>query len=203
MAFILYVCNVIDYTKMNNYRAFLHYLSTNNLDRVFYNENDPKAKEVFIEIFKKSKSTIRLFSGSLSNKDVSNTSEYIQTLSSFIEDGGELKILLNRFEENREGIINADLFKRLALYQKKEMKVVVRRTSNRLHLTKDDGERQEVNLCVGDNNIYRLETNIENREATCNFNSEELATQYITVFDSIFDNDNLSSNINLIELLNF
>lgn len=181
---------------MNEYRKFIHYLSSNNIDRVFLNSDEDKMLSVFIEMFKSAQKEFRLFSGSLTNDSV-NTSEYIEALSDFIEkDGSALYILLNNYQEDK--IKDSDLFRRLAYYQANGHNIILKYTTKELYF-KGDKEKIPVHLAVGDQESFRLETNIEKRTAICNMHNPEIARGYISVFDDIF-NGNDSTPIDLAEI---
>lgn len=167
---------------MKTYIEYISLLSANKVDKDFANSNTEKAKEVLVKIFEQSKEFIRIFAGSLCNNDVSNSPKYILALSDFIERGGKVEIAINSY--NEENIRQSDLFKRLSYYIAEGKHVQIYKTDVKPHLT-NDPEKKEVHFTIGDDIAYRLETDVDNRTAVCNFNSPERAKSLIEFFDEI------------------
>lgn len=167
---------------MKAYIEYISLLSANKVDKDFANSNTEKAKEVLVKIFEQSKEFVRIFARSLCNNEVSNSSKYILALSDFIERGGKVEIAVNSY--NEEDVKQSDLFKRLSYYIAEGKHVLIYRTDAKPYLT-NDPEKKEVHFTIGDDVAYRLETDIANRTAVCNFNSPERAKSLIEFFDKI------------------
>lgn len=180
---------------MDKYRYFVTNLAQNSINRVFLNSDEEHALEVLVQLFKISKSVIRIFAGSLCHH-VGNKPEYIIALSEFIERGGTLLILLNNY--NEENAKASNLYKRLAYYKAKNMPIVIKTTPSHPYFT-DDPEKKEVHFTVGDDNSYRIETDINKRTAECNFSNPIIAKQISDFFDTLFNRSD-SEEINLIKL---
>lgn len=166
------------------YRKYVHFLSKNNENRIFLNSDDEKAIIVFSELFAKAQKNLRIFAGCLSNK-VSNSSEYISGISDFISRGGEVKILLNKYSEEKAA--DSDLLKRLAFYQTEGKPVIIQTCNDKPYLS-NDPEKKEVHFAVADSQAYRIETDIEFRKSICNMNDEKMGGKLVTFFDNLFKN---------------
>lgn len=166
------------------YRKYVHFLSKNNENRIFLNSDDEKAIIVFSELFAKAQKNLRIFAGCLSNK-VSNSNEYISGISDFISRGGEVKILLNKYSE--EKAVDSDLLKRLAFYQTEGKPVIVQTCNDKPYLS-NDPDKKEVHFTVADLQAYRIETDIEFRKSICNMNDEIMGAKLVTFFDGLFKN---------------
>ena len=167
---------------MNDFRNMVSRLAKIGENRLFLNSSEEHAIVVLSEIFKVAQSNIRIFAGCL-YEHVGNSPEYIQALSDFIERDGSVKILLNKFTPE-EGV-KSNLFKRLAYYQEIGKSVEIRLTDAKPYLAKDE-EKKEVHFTIADEKAYRIETDIEQRAAACNFDGGMLAKNFATFFDKIF-----------------
>lgn len=181
---------------MNTYKKFVSDLAKGHVDRVFLNSDEEHALIVFANLFKTAKDTIRIFAGCLC-EHVGNESEYIEAISDFIERNGKIRILLNKFNENL--IRESNLFKRLAYYKSEGHDIIIKKTTARFHLTKEP--LKEVHFTVVDEIGYRIETDIEERTAECNFNSPALAKSIANSFDETFNSEH-SELIDINKIIN-
>lgn len=178
-----------------NYKDFVTALSVSGENKTFLNSDEDHALEVLVRIFQTAQKEIRIFAGCLCNH-VGNKQEYIIALSEFIERGGSLKILLNKFD--KEKAKTSDLYKRLAYYKEKRYPVVVKESQAHPYFT-EDPSRKEIHFTVADEKSYRIETDIEKRTAECNFNNPNLAKGMTTFFDGLFVRED-AKEIDLISL---
>lgn len=182
---------------MERYKEYISNLAKNGIDNTFINTDNEHALEVFKNLFQIAKSELRIFAGCLCNS-VANHSDYIEKISDFIEKGGKIRILLNKFENCK--LNGSNLFLRLAYYKSLDKDIVVKCTKVRPYYT-DDAEKKEIHFTVVDDNAYRIETDIEKRTANCNFNNNVIGKDLVSFFDKIF-NDSKSTEIDLLELFN-
>lgn len=176
----------------NSYRKFVKLMAKTNADRMFLNSDEEHALEVLVQLIQLSKEKIQIFAGSLC-EHIGNKPEYIVALSEFIERGGILNILLNRYDEEKAK--NSNLYKRLAYYKANGKQIIVKSTKGKPYFS-NDADKKEVHFTVGDRKSYRLETDIENRTAECNFNNPEIAGMIANFFDKLFA-DSGSEEINI------
>ena len=120
----------------------------------------------------------------------------IIALSEFLERGGSLKILLNKYD--KEIAKSSGLYKRLAYYKEKDFPIVVKETQAHPFFTSDP-DKKEIHFTVADEKSYRIETDIEKRTAECNFNNPNLAKGITTFFDGLFSRED-AKEIDLIKL---
>ena len=170
-------------TEIQKYRDFVHFLAINDEYRVFLNSDNEKAIAVFVELFKKAKECLYIYAGCLSN-DVTNSSEYISSIREFIRNGGEVKVLLNAY--NEETASQSDLLKRLAYFQAKKKNVIVKKTNEKLFIPSPEGDR-EIHFTVVDRKSYRIEIDIVNRKSICNMNDTQMGEKLTSLFDPMFD----------------
>lgn len=178
-----------------NYKDFVMALSIHGENKTFLNSDEDHALEVLVRIFQTAQEEVRIFAGCLCHH-VGNKQEYIIALSEFLERGGSLKILLNKF--NQEAAKSSGLYKRLAYYKEKGYPIVVKDTKAHPFLTSDP-DKKEIHFTVADEKAYRIETDIEKRTAECNFNNPTLAKGMITFFDGLFVRED-AHEIDLINL---
>lgn len=178
---------------MKEYRIFVSNLAKSEENRVFLNSDEKHALVVLVNLFRQAVDVVRIFAGCLC-EHIGNEPEYIEAISEFIERKGKVRILLNNYDEKL--VLNSNLFKRLAFYVSEGYDIQVKRTSAHPFLSKDP-EKKEVHFTVSDEKGYRIETNIEERTAECNFNNPLLARGIAGFFDRIFDNpESVSIDIN-------
>lgn len=171
---------------MTSYKEFVHFLSSNGLNKIFLNSDLDKMKAVFTEMFSSSKKELRIFAGTLCN-NVSNSEEYVETLSDFIENGGHLKILLNSF--NEEEAKKSRLFNRLTYYESLDKYNIEIKGTDEQPVMNENGVDTKVHFAIGDKRSYRIETDIDERKAICNMNDPENAKVYADFFDELFDSE--------------
>lgn len=177
------------------YKEFVHLQALSKSGLNFLNSDEDKMKTVYIEMLNNATSEFRIFAGTLAC-DVTNSSEFIETLSDYIERGGFLHILLNDY--NEETVLESQLFKRLAYYQSQNKSVVVKQSIDHPYINTQDGPTY-VHFALGDKKSYRIETDIHKRTAICNMNSPELTAKYAHFFDKLFEKPE-STDINLVQL---
>lgn len=188
--------------ELKEYREFVELLARGNngegVNRTFLNSDKEKALIVLVELFKSAKQTVRIFAANLCHY-VGTEREYIESLSDFIEQNGCVNILLNNY--NEEEARNSSLFKRLAYYQSEGKNVVIKKTAVHPYFIGDE-KKKEVHFTTADSKGFRIETDIENRTARCNFNNPEEANGVIKFFDEEFAKPQ-SVEINLTTLFNY
>lgn len=177
------------------YKEFVHLQALSKTGLNFLNSDEDKMKTVYIEMLNNATSEFRIFAGTLAC-DVTNSSEFIETLSDYIERGGFLHILLNNYQE--DVVLQSQLFKRLAYYQSQNKEVIVKRSIDHPYIKTQEGPKN-VHFALGDKTSYRVETDIIKRTAICNMNNPELTTKYALFFDELFDKPE-STEINLVQL---
>lgn len=194
------MANNISPVTIEEYRQFVAFLAHgddgNGVNRTFLNSDEEKALAVLVELFKSAKQIVRIFAANLCN-NVGSEDEYVETLSDFIEADGEVRILLNNYQE--EQLSQSKLFKRLAYYQSIDRKVTVKKTDVKPYYVGDEN-KAEVHFTIADDKGFRIETDVEKRTARCNFNNPEEATPIVKFFDSIFND---SSVIDLLPLFGY
>ena len=179
---------------MKTYIEYISLLSHNRVNKDFSNSDEEHAIEVLVKIFEQSSVFVRIFAKSLCNNDVSNSPKYIAALSDFIEKGGTVQIAVNSYVVS--DVKQSNLFKRLSFYLSQGKKISIYKTDAKPFLA-NDPEKKEVHFTIGDDNAYRLETDIQKRTAICNFNSPDRVKGLIDFFDKIIKS---SESVNIQEV---
>ncbi|WP_418869325.1 hypothetical protein [Segatella hominis] len=178
-----------------DYKDFVKTLSVSGENKTFLNSDEDHALEVLVRIFQTAQKDVRIFAGCLC-RHVGNKQEYIIALSEFLEKGGTLKILLNKYDQ--EVAKTSGLYKRLAYYKEKGYPIIVKESKAHPYLTSDP-DKKEIHFTVADEKAYRIETDIEKRTAECNFNNPILAQGMTTFFEGLFARED-TKEIDLINL---
>ena len=177
------------------FKEFVHQLALANQDFDFLNSDEDKMKIVYMEMLNNSQHEFRIFAGTLAC-NTTNSPDFVETMSDYIERGGSLYILLNDYKEDI--IFQSQLFKRLAFYKLKGRDIVVRKSADHPFIKTPDGKKK-VHFAIGDKNSYRIETDIENRTAICNMNNVLKAGEFASFFDELFQKAE-GDEINLLTL---
>lgn len=180
------------------YQLFVKRMSDNNDSGIFYNSSPDHAVIVIAQIFRRSKDTVRIFAKNLC-RTIGNIPEYISALSDFIERNGKVRILLNGFDE--ECAKSSNLYKRLAYYKSIGKDIIVK-TTTAVPYRASDEEKKEVHFTLGDNDSYRMETNIAELTAECCMNNVEFTQETVEFFDGMFNDEN-AKEVNLLELFGY
>lgn len=183
------------------YRKFVEDLARLKINKEFLNADTSHALIVFGNLFKYAEKEISIFAGCLCGESedyLANQNEYLQELSSFIERGGKLSILLNNYVAEKAA--NSRLMRRIAYYQTQDQykdNIQLKQTNSRFRLTKESSDK-EIHFTVADEKAYRIELDIEKKVASCNFNNPSTATNIKEAFTTIFDEN--ATLINLSEI---
>lgn len=184
---------------VEEYRNFVSSLAKGDgVNRVFMNSDEDKALVVLVELFKSAKTIVRIFAANLC-QHVGNQKDYIEALSDFIEKGGEVRILINKYD--KEAALQSDLYKRLAYYKSEGKPVYLKETTARPYYTNDESKK-EVHFTIADSKGFRIETDTQKRTARCNFNNPDEAAGVIKFFDEEFEKE-YAKEINLTELFGY
>lgn len=159
------------------------------------NSDSEKRKTVYRELLQSANSNLRFFAGNLCD-DITNGEEFVEGISDFIEKGGRLEIILNQYDEDL--IKSSNLYKRLAFYSAQNYAVSVMTTSMTVTISIQNQDTP-AHFAVADQMAYRLEIDIEKRNAICNMNDEALTQKLIDIFTQISSNSQ-TQTVDLVKL---
>lgn len=175
-------------TELEQYREAVQNYAENGVDYIFHNRGDEHALIILTNIFKNAKEKIRIAANRLYNDEVVNTAEYINSIKEFLDKKDtHLYILINSkpsVEEVRQHGPKNTLYYMLYNHPAyRQGRVEIKEgQGNFFHNEKGDF----INFCTGDSTMFRLEENIEERQAIANFNDSTNTEQLIQIFDNIF-----------------
>ena len=169
--------------KIDGYKDFVEDLAKKGEDKVFFNSGPIHASIVMSRIFKYSTNTIRIFSGGFHGA-VSNDSEYLCELDSFLSRGGKVKVLVENYNSNN----NSKIYKILSKYFNTGQ-IEIKKTTARVN-----SGGSPIHFTIGDDRMLRLETNVNDFKAQVNFNNSKETAVFIEVFDKIFNISDPSKN---------
>lgn len=175
---------------MEEYRRTVEAYAAQHENYLFHNEGNEHALIIFENIFKNANKTIRIAANNLCNSEVVDRAEYIDPLIKFLDNGGVLKVLL----KETPNVGNDELRKEKSLYRAlynheayKNGNVLLKSGNGKCF---HDAKHKEVHFCTADGHMYRLENDIEQRKAICNFGDSNKTKELDTVFDRVFDSIN-------------
>ena len=176
----------MDNSNFFSYEESVAYAADNKLNNVIYNKGEEHAIIIFHNIFRTAEREIVLYAKnifSLDNK-VTTNAKYISSLTNFLEkEGTKLKIVLTDCNADTDTNI---LREHLMLYRDKiEIK------ANEQQTVKIDDTL--IHFCTADGRMYRMEYDIKDRKARCNFNDQTSCTKFNSIFNILFTNKDAKS----------
>lgn len=177
------------------YSEYISTLRKNRQNRIFMNSDSEKRKIVYRELLQCANSNLRFFAGNLCD-EITDSEEFVEGISDFVEKRGNLEIILNQYDEDL--IKSSNLYKRLAYYSAKHNAISVMRTSMTVTIS-IQGHETPAHFAVADQLAYRLEVDIEKRNAVCNMNDGALAQSLIDIFKQI-SSDSQTQTVDLVKL---
>ncbi len=173
-----------DSREIKDYMSAVHEISDTNSSEVFNNSGNVHAAIIFNHIFSKSKSIVRILAGNMYNV-VTLSKMYQDALLTFLgRENTKLLILLNaeKLKKVQGSQIQDSIFKKLQPYASK---IIIKTTTNELKR-----DNKNIHLCIGDQSMYRLETDPESRHAEVCLNDSDYVSQYlIPEYDKLFSSD--------------
>lgn len=166
------------------YKDIVENYACENNPIVFNNKGNEHAAIVLSKIFKYSKEKIRILAHSLEPNDVTNDPEYFQNLKDFTFNVGIVDVLLEQEPEKPSDALKHLMIGSIIQKDKIRIKIAI----NPVLINNNNGETKNVNFTLGDDHIFRLETDVINRTAICSFNNVEMTNRLIDVFDKLYDN---------------
>lgn len=174
--YIAFKNKVLDFEAYDN---VIKELADNESSFVFTNSNPRHATIIIANIFRTAKDHIRIFARNLCG-EVSN-GEYLIQLESFVKRGKKLTVKLEEKEESN----NSEAIKLILNLQKSFPSKIS------IGVVKDDALKQIkhnsniYHFTIGDERMYRFETDTENYIAVANFNDEHTCKELIKKFEEI------------------
>ena len=148
---------------------------------LFHNQGNVHALIVFKSIFRNAVSRVRIAAESLTNLEVANNQEYLTALQIFLDrPETQLQILLSDAPQKP---FEYDLFRMLRSHEAyREGRVEIRDGKSR------NFRRNGLvcHFCTADSRMYRIETDITNRKAECNFGDKSTTEFLERIFDEAF-----------------
>ena len=174
--------------EMEEYREAVNYYAQKGDYYLLHNRGNDHALIILSTIFENAKKHIRIAANKLCNDEVVNTKKYIESMKKFLDQKDtRLDILIkekptkeevNQF--GRETTFYWMLFNHEAYRQGR---VVIKEGKGKCFRGPDE---QQIDFCTGDDSMYRLESDIVNRQATANFGDTKITGILIQSFDDAF-----------------
>ena len=165
------------------YRNAVESYARERKNYTFHNKGNEHAKIILPLIFRNAKREVRIAAQNLWNQELVNTSEYIESAKSYLDkQNTTFHIIVTNFPKKEiEKALEINSFYKMwsqhPAYDEK--RVIVKDSHGRSF--KQNGN--PVNFCTADGSMYRLEVDIQNRMALCNFNDPNETAKMNTVFD--------------------
>lgn len=173
--------------ELNKYTEAVEFNAKRKNDFMFNNEGNEMALIVFRSIFRNATDSIQIVANNLNN-EVTNHSEYISALESFLSKSKtKVEILLSSHEEEAD---KSPIFKLLAKYQDKVFVRIIRDGR-----TFKDSKGRVIHFCVADKHMYRTEYDIDNRKAECNFNNVKECKMLSNLFYFVYNDSQYSKSV--------
>lgn len=171
---------------LDEYRKAVEWYARKKEDNMLHNKGNDHALIIFENLFKYSEEHVRIFAKDLANEEVVNRKEYIDAVKTFIEKPRtKLDILITSFnDEVRKIDRDFNLFYVLRNSKAyKEGRIKIKTTKGMVFRI----QGQPIHFCTSDGHAYRMERDIENRVAHCNFGDKTTTKSLEITFDKAFE----------------
>jgi hypothetical protein len=162
------------------YKARIENLAANKDGMIFFNSGKEHAAIVMSNIFKYSKSSLKILAGDF-NGAVCGNADYITQLKSFLNRKGKLEILMDDYNSEKINNPFAEVIKFYSFFNKDL--VSVKKTNGKLI---DSETQKPIHLTIGDNDKFRYEYDTNQYSAKCSFNNQTIASTLAGHFDTLF-----------------
>jgi len=178
------------FPTIDEYKAAVEYFAKFRKNEVIHNLGDGHAGIIFTNGFEQSNNQLRIVAGSLTSP-ISQTKEYLSALRGFLsKEDTKLCIILDSIMDHSGKKDNSELDKFKSsglseLLKDFQDKVEITLSSKRFYIKIDD-KPKPIHFAVGDDSMYRLETDIKQRQAECCFNDPTFAKILSDSFDELY-----------------
>lgn len=172
---------------IKEYKEAVEYFSNSEKDFEFTNKGSEHAATVVSNIIRTTKEELLIYSGSM-DRAVADDQSIVERLSSFLESGKKLRIVLDEIpeEENRSKSLIMILESANNSTRDVEAKEDKRNIfAEALKQIFEDGIAHH--FMVADGQAYRFEINAKEFKAICNFNDTTIAGKLKKSFNSLFE----------------
>lgn len=173
---------------MEQYRTAVQNYARDGVDYLFHNRGDEHALIILSNIFRNARSHIRIVANRLYNDEVVNTEEYIGSMKAFLDQKDTRLSIFITTKPTKEEVTQygpeTTFYWMLYNHPAYRQGRVEIKEGQGSFFKNPDG--RQVNFCTGDDRMFRLENNIEERQAIANFNDERSTRQLIEAFDSVY-----------------
>lgn len=176
--FIINNITSINENKEENLKRALQYLANRKINQYFCGTKESFRKEALLNIFIHAQTKIRGAFNQLS--DITNDNDLMYQLCAFLKKGGEVNfIVYNNTEWTLDKFITS-----YKLTEKEAALISIKQTPPGGQFARNEnGIRNGITFCIGDENMYLLRPNINASFVECNFNNRYLYNMLGSIFD--------------------
>lgn len=155
----------------------------NSINFAFQNKRLDYAAIIMSKILEYADKEVRIYDNTINGDIADRHPLFNKTLVEFLESGKTFKLVIKNEEYK-----NSTIYESLAEFSKVyPTQVIVKLATDDFKEVVKKNVASDANFMVNDKNALRLEISADNRDAICNFNDKQLATQLCTIFDQKFD----------------
>lgn len=176
--------------NLKSYREAVAFLAKNKVDNLLHNAGNEHALIIFENIFKNAVQEICIVAKDLNNEEVVLKPSYLSALSEFLSKNGvKLKVLVSEFDSDTISSEDDSFFRRVFDSKAyKEGRVEIK-NGNGMGFRNNAYGDSVLHFCVADGTMFRLETDIKQRKAICNFGDQVFTSELRKAFNLGFDNE--------------
>lgn len=170
--------------ELKSYREAVAHLAKHKVNNLLHNAGNDHALIIFENIFKNAVQEICIVAKDLNNEEVVLKPSYLNGLSEFLDKNDvKLKVLVSEFDPDTISSEDDSFFRRVFNSKAyKEGRVEIK-NSNGMGFRNSAYGNSVLHFCVADGIMFRLETDIEERKAICNFGDPQFATELRKIFN--------------------
>ncbi|RLA82874.1 MAG: hypothetical protein DRG78_05985 [Epsilonproteobacteria bacterium] len=169
---------------MEEYNTAVEFLAQNSINSEFLNKGSKHAAVVIGNMLKNSEQ-IRLFSGTLDD-EVTGIENLKKELENFIKENKKIYLLLESIPKNPSPALKLVMNYANTHPNNAKYKIIEQSFINNLKSNFKLGNA--LHFAVGDDKSFRVETDMKEYKAICNFNNRVIASKLKNIFDTYFFN---------------
>lgn len=168
-------------TDYLEYQKAIESLIKSNSNAVISSNGSQHASIVTAKILENATTSVKIITGNFSGI-VSDSAIYLDALNSFLAKGKKLEILLTQSPN-----LNSLAYNLIKKNQQENSNIQIKPlNSNGMKILKESFKDSELHFVVGDNNMYRLESDRNSYGSNCSFNDTETAARLLNIFENCF-----------------
>lgn len=173
-------------TNLTLYKEAVNRYAKDGTNYLFHNSGNDHALIICSSIFSHSVNNVRIAAHKLCNNEVVNQPDYVESMKRFLDQKGSILHIILTLCPKAEEINKEKGFYHMLYHHPayKDKRIIIKDGGGK-HFS--DASGNEVNFCTGDDRMYRVEQDVDQRKAIANFGDKHIAQMLSGAFDRVFN----------------